>query len=158
MRIDNIAGMVGLAFPLATTPGNITAGFRVSGLVPFNRFKFDNEFDFAPSYVTDRSRCTPVSTATQPVHLLGTVSPPTQLVNALETVYTTPPQPVNLLETVSTPTQPVNILGTVSTPEPVNLPATVSTPTQPDNTIETVLIEVVEGEVGFDLSFFPCLL
>ncbi|EFX70830.1 hypothetical protein DAPPUDRAFT_112337 [Daphnia pulex] len=54
MSIHNIAELVGLAFPLATTPANITSGFRVAGLVPFNRFIFDGDVDFAPSFVTDR--------------------------------------------------------------------------------------------------------
>lgn len=55
IRIDDVAGIVGSAFPLATTPSKITTGFRVSGIVPFNRFIFDDDFDFAPSYVTDRA-------------------------------------------------------------------------------------------------------
>jgi hypothetical protein len=54
MTINDIAGLVGKAFPLATTPNNIMSGFRVSGLVPFNRFIFENDLDFAPSFVTDR--------------------------------------------------------------------------------------------------------
>ena len=37
-----------------TTPANITSGCRVAGLVPFNRFIFDGDVDFAPSFVTDR--------------------------------------------------------------------------------------------------------
>jgi hypothetical protein len=54
MTINDIAGLVGKSFPLATTPCNIMSGFRVSGLVPFNRFIFENDHDFAPSFVTDR--------------------------------------------------------------------------------------------------------
>ncbi len=54
MSIHIIAELVGLAFPLAITPANITSGFRVAGLVPFNRFIFDGDVDFAPSFVTDR--------------------------------------------------------------------------------------------------------
>jgi hypothetical protein len=54
MQIPNIAELVGLAYPLATTPSNILSGFRVSGLSPLNRFIFNDDADFAPSFVTDR--------------------------------------------------------------------------------------------------------
>lgn len=54
MTINDIAGLVGKSFPLATTTCNIMSGFRVSGLVPFNRFIFENDYDFAPSFLTDR--------------------------------------------------------------------------------------------------------
>jgi hypothetical protein len=61
MQITNIAGLVGLAYPLATTPSNILSGFRVAGISPFNRFIFNDDADFAPSFVTDR----PQPTSTQ---------------------------------------------------------------------------------------------
>jgi hypothetical protein len=54
MSMHNIAELVGLAFPLATTPANITSGFKMAGLVPFNRFIFDGDVDSTPpSFVTD---------------------------------------------------------------------------------------------------------
>lgn len=54
MAITDIAGITGQALPVSATPANIVAGFRVSGISPFNPFIFDNEFDYAPSYVSDR--------------------------------------------------------------------------------------------------------
>ncbi len=54
MQMYNIAELVGLAYPLATTPSNILSGFGVSDLSPFNRFIFNDDADFAPSFVTDR--------------------------------------------------------------------------------------------------------
>ena len=54
MTISDVAGIAGQAFPLSVTPVNILSGFRVAGVGPFNPYLFDNEFDFAPSYVTDR--------------------------------------------------------------------------------------------------------
>ncbi len=35
VTLHDIAGLVGLVLPLATTPANITSGFRVALLVPF---------------------------------------------------------------------------------------------------------------------------
>lgn len=54
MSILNIAGVVKQALPSAVTPQNIMSGFRVAGLLPFNRHIFTDDFDFAPAYVTDR--------------------------------------------------------------------------------------------------------
>lgn len=53
MTIYNIPSIVAVAFPQAFTPRNIQAGFRCTGIFPFNRKIFDDT-DFAPSYVTDR--------------------------------------------------------------------------------------------------------
>ncbi|KAL3999369.1 nuclear receptor co-repressor 2 [Sarotherodon galilaeus] len=53
MSIYDIPGIVAIAYPLAATPLNIQAGFRVAGIQPYNRNVF-LEAEFAPSYVTDR--------------------------------------------------------------------------------------------------------
>lgn len=53
MTIYDIPGIVAEAFPKATTPTNIMAGFRVTGIWPFNRDIFTDD-EFAPSSVTDR--------------------------------------------------------------------------------------------------------
>ncbi|RXN28337.1 endochitinase A1-like protein [Labeo rohita] len=53
MSIYDIPGIVAIAYPLAATPLNIQAGFRVAGIQPYNRNVF-LETEFAPSYVTDR--------------------------------------------------------------------------------------------------------
>ena len=53
MTIYDIPGVIKQALPKAATVGNITAGFKAAGIVPFNRdiFKAD---DFLPAYVSDR--------------------------------------------------------------------------------------------------------
>lgn len=53
MTIYEIPGIISQAFPLATTPSNILAGFKACGICPFNRDIFQ-EHDFMPSSVTDR--------------------------------------------------------------------------------------------------------
>lgn len=52
MTIYDIPQIVNRAFPLAATPNNITAGFRVTGIWPFNVDVF-GEQDFMPGYATD---------------------------------------------------------------------------------------------------------
>jgi hypothetical protein len=53
ITIYEVGGLVGQAFPLAFTPHNITAGFKVSGIYPFDRDIFGSD-EFLSSYVTDR--------------------------------------------------------------------------------------------------------
>ena len=53
ITIHDIAQLVGNAFPLAFTPKNITSGFRVCGIYPFNANIFSDD-EFLSSYVTDR--------------------------------------------------------------------------------------------------------
>lgn len=53
MTIHDIPSIVTTAYPIALTPRNIQGGFRVTGIVPYNRDIFD-ESDYSPSFVTDR--------------------------------------------------------------------------------------------------------
>lgn len=53
ITIYDIAGLIGVAYPLAFTPANILKGFSVSGIEPFNSNIFTDQ-DFMSSYVTDR--------------------------------------------------------------------------------------------------------
>lgn len=53
MTIYDIPGIVATALPRAMTLSNVQAGFRNSGIFPYNRQIF-SDLDFAPSYVTDR--------------------------------------------------------------------------------------------------------
>ena len=57
ITIHDISQLIGNAYPLAFTPKNITAGFRVSGICPFDRNVF-SEDEFLSSYVTDRQHPT----------------------------------------------------------------------------------------------------
>lgn len=52
MTIYDIPGLVRVALPQAGTPANIAAGFRSTGISPFNRDIF-TELDYAPASVTD---------------------------------------------------------------------------------------------------------
>ena len=53
MIIYDVPAMVGLAYPKAMTPANIQAGFKVSGISPFNRNVCTDD-EFLPADVTDR--------------------------------------------------------------------------------------------------------
>ena len=53
MTIYDVPAMVGLAYRKAMTPANIQAGFKVSGISPFNRNVFTDD-EFLPADVTDR--------------------------------------------------------------------------------------------------------
>ncbi|XP_028172047.1 uncharacterized protein LOC114361250 [Ostrinia furnacalis] len=53
MSIYDIPGIVASAMPLAMTSSNIQAGFRKTGIYPYNRNLF-TEIDYAPAFVTDR--------------------------------------------------------------------------------------------------------
>jgi len=53
MTIHVLPAMVAYAFPKAFTPANITAGFRCTGIYPFDRNVF-TDLHFMPSTVSDR--------------------------------------------------------------------------------------------------------
>ena len=53
MTIYDIPGIEKTTLPNAITPRNITAGFQVSGIMPFDQAVFD-ETDFVPSFLTNR--------------------------------------------------------------------------------------------------------
>ena len=52
MTIHVLPAMAAYAFPKAFTPQNITAGFRCTGIYPFDRNVF-TDFDFMPPTVSD---------------------------------------------------------------------------------------------------------
>lgn len=62
MSIYDIPRIIAQAFPLATTPTNIVAGFKTCGICPFNKNIFEEQ-EFMPSSVTDR----PQTSASCPV-------------------------------------------------------------------------------------------
>ncbi|XP_037870942.1 uncharacterized protein LOC119629361 [Bombyx mori] len=77
MTIYDIPGILTTAMPLALTQSNIQAGFRTTGIVPFNRHLF-TELDFAPAFVTDRPN--PLEAADGPIQNINTLedkTPPT---------------------------------------------------------------------------------
>lgn len=53
MTIYHIPTIVSRAYLLAMTPNNVQAGFRCTGVYPYNRDIF-TELDFCPSFVSDR--------------------------------------------------------------------------------------------------------
>jgi hypothetical protein len=55
MAIYDIPGILNKAFPLASTPSNITAGFKKAVIVPFDREGFHATADYNPGFVTDRA-------------------------------------------------------------------------------------------------------
>jgi hypothetical protein len=81
MSIYNLPHLAALALPRAATPVNIKAGFRVSGVFPFNVDIFTEE-DFMPSAVTDRpfellsDPPTAVDIGASPTDILHAVSSP----------------------------------------------------------------------------------
>lgn len=54
VTIYDIPSLVKTAFPKAMTPNNIVAGFKTTGIMPFNPDVFQDA-DYLPSFVTDRS-------------------------------------------------------------------------------------------------------
>jgi hypothetical protein len=54
MSIYDIPDIVSKSYPLAANPINITAGFRQTGIVPFDREGFHSTADYDPGVVTDR--------------------------------------------------------------------------------------------------------
>ncbi|KAJ8366024.1 hypothetical protein SKAU_G00148550 [Synaphobranchus kaupii] len=68
--IYDLPGIVAEALPQAATPQNIMAGFRCTGIWPFNDAVF-TEADFAPSYVADRPAGTTLPTAALDVPTLA---------------------------------------------------------------------------------------
>ncbi len=58
--IYHIPGIVAKALPQAATPENIVAGFRCTGIWPYNAEIF-NDDDFAGAFATDRPEPTTVS-------------------------------------------------------------------------------------------------
>ncbi|XP_045445765.1 uncharacterized protein LOC123653829 [Melitaea cinxia] len=85
MSIYDIPGILATAMPLVLTQSNIEAGFRVTGIVPFNRHLF-TELDFAPAFVTDRPN---------PVNAIEAADGPIQYTNTPEDK--TPPQSPSIL-------------------------------------------------------------
>lgn len=73
LTIYDIPSIIATALPLASTPINIMAGFRCTGIYPFNSEIF-TEAEFLPSYVTDRSapvsnsNSSPVDSVSSPVN------------------------------------------------------------------------------------------
>ena len=61
ITIHDIGQCLGKAFPRAFTPENITAGFRCTGICPFDQEIFREE-EFLSAYVTDRELPQPLQT------------------------------------------------------------------------------------------------
>ncbi|KAG5871758.1 hypothetical protein JTB14_023442 [Gonioctena quinquepunctata] len=91
MSIYDISRIVASAMPLALTPSNIQAGFRKTGIYPYNRHLFI-EIDFAPSFVTNRSNPENTTEVTdRPNHDYTTESAVVSTLNAIPSEDETPP-------------------------------------------------------------------
>ena len=88
MSIYDIPGILATAMPLALTQSNIQAGFRTTGIVPFNRHLF-TELDFAPAFVTDRPN---------PVNTIEATEGPIQNISTPEDKTPTPSPSILTLE------------------------------------------------------------
>jgi hypothetical protein len=89
MTIYDIPAIVAKALPLAITPTNITAGFRVSGIFPFDRDVF-SEAEFAPSDVTDRDIVVPTGILNEVLQTPAPQTPAPQQTIALPPIPTSP--------------------------------------------------------------------
>ncbi|KAJ8944451.1 hypothetical protein NQ314_009476 [Rhamnusium bicolor] len=72
----NETGILKIALPLALTQTNIQAGFRCTGIFPFNRDNF-TQLDFTSSSITDRpmpSPNTPPTSSLQPSKIVAHLS------------------------------------------------------------------------------------
>ncbi|KAG5895697.1 hypothetical protein JTB14_021390 [Gonioctena quinquepunctata] len=77
--------------PLALTPSNIQAGFRTTGIYPYNRHLF-TEIDCAPAFVTDRPNPENTTELTdRPNHEYTTESAFVSTLNAIPSGDRTPP-------------------------------------------------------------------
>lgn len=61
IKIHDIGGLLGGAYPRAVTPGNIVSGFRAAGICPYNPDVFTDD-DFVAAAVTDREAPAPEAT------------------------------------------------------------------------------------------------
>lgn len=89
MSIYDIPGIVNTALPLAATTENIQAGFRVTGISPFNENIFPDS-EFSGSYVTDRPETITSNTLTN-VNPIASSSGLDQEINNGPTMSTPPP-------------------------------------------------------------------
>ena len=60
MTIYDLPALVAIAYAKAVTPSNIQAGFKSTGIYPFNSQIFSHS-DFLPGYVTDHDLALPTA-------------------------------------------------------------------------------------------------
>ncbi|KAG5888760.1 hypothetical protein JTB14_021505 [Gonioctena quinquepunctata] len=87
-RGKTISGIVVTALAMAIVPNNITAGFTVTGIFPYNRDIFVDH-DFLASYVTDREDPNLLNPSIS-VHSQPSSLPP----GSADLVFSTTPEPV----------------------------------------------------------------
>ena len=115
-RIPRI--IVRIALPASVTPHSITSGFYCIGIVPFNRYIF-NDSDFAPAQVTDRPL------AMEPVSSTSTAAtrkpiPSTSVASVKNPGASRPTSTANASEPVPS-TSLVNARGPVPGPSVANI-------------------------------------
>jgi hypothetical protein len=133
-NIYDIPPLVKHAFQKAMTSINITAGFRTTGIFPFNRDVFGSD-DFAPSFVSDRA------------------VPP-----AMVAPSTVPPATVNAQQDSTAPSAVPSVMVAPSTVPSTVPPVTVTVQEEPDHPGRSGLVSLVSLLLSTtNVAFLPDL-
>ena len=153
MSIYDIPSIITIATPVAFTPTNIQAGFRKTGIFPFNRDLFQ-DIDFAPSFVTDRPNPNTTEVAATSLQHNIRLAPDDETPPLLLSLSNEDPPPCSAVRS----TEPENIVSTEqATPQvsltnrdsnrilrPVNSENAASNDSQMPNPFEIAELQVIK--------------